>query len=161
MLFLLDSNVLIRAHADYYPLDRVPQFWDWLTAEAVACRAKMPLEIYEEIAVSKGPLKDWITSSFVKNSLVLDEEVDSKILNKVLKTAYGPDLTENELEQAGRDPFLVAYGLMGPDRVVVTKETSSSSKERGRRKVPDACKTMNIRCMTDFQFYKKNDFRIH
>ena len=161
MLFLLDSNVLIRAHEDYYPLDRVPQFWDWLTAEAKAGRAKMPFEIYDEIAASTGPLREWITSSPVENSLVLDEEVNFKIFNDVLDNAYAPDLTENELEEAGRDPFLVAYGLMGPDRVVVTKETSSSSKERGRRKVPDACKTMNIRCMTDFQFYKKNDFRIH
>lgn len=160
MLFLLDSNVLIRAHEDYYPIDRVPPFWEWLVSQASAGRAKMPFEIYEEIAVSKGPLKNWITSSFVENSLVLGEEVDSKIFNKVIETAYAPDLTENELEEAGRDPFLVAYGLMGPDRVVVTKETSSPSKKRGRTKVPDACRTMNIRCVTDFQFYRENDFRI-
>lgn len=160
MLFLLDSNVLIRAHEDYYPIDRVPPFWKWLTAEAVAGRVKMPLEIYGEISVSTGPLKNWITSSLVKNSLVLDEEVDSKILNKVIETAYAPDLTENELEEAGCDPFLVAYGLMGPDRVVVTKETSSPSKKRGRTKVPDACTIMRIPWMTDFRFYRENDFRI-
>ena len=29
-LYLMDANVLIRAHADYYPLDRLPQFWAWL-----------------------------------------------------------------------------------------------------------------------------------
>ncbi len=27
-LYLVDANVLIRAHEDYYPLDRIPQFWD-------------------------------------------------------------------------------------------------------------------------------------
>lgn len=160
MLFLLDSNVLIRAHGDYYPLDRVPQFWDWLTAEAKAGRAKMPFEIYDEIAASTGPLREWITSSLVENSLVLDEEVDFKIFNHVLDNAYAPDLTENELEEAGRDPFLVAYGLMGPDRVVVTKETSSPSKKRGRRKVPDACKIMKILWMTDFRFYRENNFSV-
>lgn len=160
MLFLLDSNVLIRAHEDYYPLDRIPPFWEWLAAEAVAGRAKMPLEIYEEIAVSKGLLKDWITSSLVTNSLVLNEEVDSKILNKVLETAYAPDLTEQELEEAGRDPFLIAYGLMGPNRVVVTKEISKPTKKRGRRKVPDACDIMEIPWMTDFRFYRENDFHV-
>lgn len=30
MLYLLDSSVLIDANRDYYPLERVPQFWGWL-----------------------------------------------------------------------------------------------------------------------------------
>ena len=29
MLFLLDLNVLIQAHEDYYPLDRMRPFWTW------------------------------------------------------------------------------------------------------------------------------------
>ena len=29
-LYLLDANVLIRAHEDYYPVDRIPPFWTWL-----------------------------------------------------------------------------------------------------------------------------------
>ena len=32
MLYLLDSNVLIDANRDYYPIERVPEFWDWLVA---------------------------------------------------------------------------------------------------------------------------------
>ena len=30
MRYLLDANVLIDADRDYYPLGRVPEFWDWL-----------------------------------------------------------------------------------------------------------------------------------
>lgn len=30
MLYLLDANVLIDANRDYYPISRVPEFWDWL-----------------------------------------------------------------------------------------------------------------------------------
>ncbi len=30
MLYLLDANVLIDADRDYYPIDRVPEFWDWI-----------------------------------------------------------------------------------------------------------------------------------
>ena len=30
MLYLLDANVFIDANRDYYPLDRFPEFWDWL-----------------------------------------------------------------------------------------------------------------------------------
>jgi hypothetical protein len=49
LLYLLDANVLIRAHEDYYGLEQVPQFWDWLREVAVADIVKMPYEIHEEI----------------------------------------------------------------------------------------------------------------
>jgi len=160
VLYLLDANVLIRAHEDYYPLDRVRPFWDWLMTEAEADHVKIPLEIYIEITPASGPLKDWINDSDVKDLLILDEEVDRGVFNQVIDTAYAPDLTGHELNQAGQDPFLVAYGLMGPKRAVVTKEVSQTTKLRGRRKLPDACDTMNVPWMTDFQFYKERDFHI-
>ena len=63
-------------------------------------------------------------------------------------------------EEAGRDPFLVAYGLMGENRTIVTKEISRPSKVRGRRTLPDACNIMNIPWSTDFEFYRARNFRI-
>ena len=30
MLYLLDANVLIDANRDYYQIERVPEFWEWL-----------------------------------------------------------------------------------------------------------------------------------
>ena len=160
VLYLLDANVLIRAHEDYYPVDRIPQFWSWLLTEGTTGHAKIPLEIYDEIVPTTGPLKCWITSSEAKDALILREEVDPETFNQVLDTAYAPDLTEDELEEAGRDPFLVAYGLMGPDRVVVTKETLRPTQVRGRRKLPDACDIMGVLWMPDFQFYRERNFRI-
>ena len=160
MLFLLDANVLIRAHEDYYPIDRIPPFWSWLTDQAQAGHAKMPFEIYDEIAKAHGTLKDWIADRKVKDSLVLDEEVDEASLNRVFDEAYAPDLTDDEMEQAGRDPFLIAYALMGKQRTVVTKEVSKPSRTRGNRKIPDACDLMGIPWMTDFEFYRQRGFRI-
>lgn len=160
MLYLLDANVLIRAHEDYYPIDRIPQFWEWLANEAVSGHAKMPLEIHDEIASARGPLKDWVTDTHVRSVIVLSEEVDRDLLNRVIDTAYAPDLTEDELDEAGRDPFLVTYALMGHARTVVTKEVSRTSKTRGRRKVPDACTIMGVPWMTDFRFYQQRNFRI-
>ena len=57
MLYLLDANVLIRAHEDYYGINQVPQFWEWLLEVATTGHVKMPFEIYQEIAVSSGPLR--------------------------------------------------------------------------------------------------------
>lgn len=49
MLYLLDANVLIDANRDYYPIERVPEFWDWLAAIGEQGQAKIPLEIYAEV----------------------------------------------------------------------------------------------------------------
>ena len=59
-LHLLDANVLIRAHEDYYPIDRIPQFWRWLLEIAEAAAVKMPIQIYNEVALSRGMLAEWL-----------------------------------------------------------------------------------------------------
>ena len=121
---------------------------------------KMPFEIHDEIVRGKGELKNWITDARVKNSLVLEEEVDQRIFNRVIQEAYAPDLTDGEFQKIGRDPFLVAYGLMEPNRSIVTKEISKPKRIRGNRKLPDVCKDMNVPCMTDFEVYREQNFYI-
>ena len=75
-MYLLDANVPIRAHGDYYPIDRIPQFWDWLLSKAKEGLVKLPLEIYGEINDSTGLLGDWLRKQDVSNHLILQEEVN-------------------------------------------------------------------------------------
>lgn len=46
MLDLLDANVLIDANRDYYPIERVPEFWEWLADLGECGLTKVPPEIY-------------------------------------------------------------------------------------------------------------------
>jgi len=158
LLYLLDANVLIRAHEDYYPIDRVPQFWDWLVTVADAGYVKMPFEIHGEIAISNGLLKEWICEADTKRKLILDEEVSPSLLNKVLSEGYAPDLDDSEIEMVGQDPFLVSYALAAAERVVVTKEVSKPSKRRANRKVPDVCNSVRVPWMKDFEFFRALNF---
>ena len=48
-LYLLDANVLIDANRDYYPIERVPEFWDWLLEMGRNGSVKVPEEIVDEI----------------------------------------------------------------------------------------------------------------
>ena len=161
MLYLIDANVLIRAHEDYYPLDRVPQFWQWLEQQALNGRIKMPFEIYDEVAgsSSKGPLKDWISRQEVRKALVLDEEADADLLNQILADGYGRDLTDLEIEEIGRDPFLIAYALAAEEyRTVVTREASRPKAQRANRRIPDVCKSLGVKCIRDFDLYRELGF---
>ena len=79
MLYLLDANVLIRAHGDYYPIDRVPPFWDWLICEGNDGHTKIPFEIYDEIANGNDLLAQWVKEKDTRDAFVLDEEVDGAL----------------------------------------------------------------------------------
>ena len=165
MLYLIDANVLITAHNDYYPVDGVPEFWDWLLHQANASLVKMPIEIYEEIKfggkdAQKDMLYKWATDSAIKKALVLDEEVNAPFVSSCTTKGYASDLKDSELQQIGRDPFLIAYAMVSPkDRCVVSNEVSALSKTRHKRKIPDVCKTMGVQCCNIFAMTKALGFK--
>ena len=160
MLYLLDANVLMTAHDTYYPIERVPQFWEWIIDNAENGRIKIPYEILEELEAGKkeGELFKWVKMN--KKNLLLDEDVDILLVNKVIEQGYAKDLTNDEIHTLGRDPFLIAYALAAsPNRCVVTLEASKPSAKRANRRIPDVCKQLNIRCIDTFEMLHALDFR--
>jgi hypothetical protein len=160
LLYLLDANTLIRANADYYPIDRIPQFWDWLIECGNAGLAKIPNEIADEVTAGRDEVADWLRGANAKIALRLGERVDVALLRHVVTNGYAPDLDATEMQKIGKDPFLVAYALGKADRTVVTKELSKPSKQRANRKVPDVCDSCGVAWLNDFGFYRAADFRI-
>ena len=161
MLYLLDANVLITAHRDYYPVKRVPEYWDWLQHQAEVGTVKIPSEILDKVkrGTRQDDLLEWLTNDTVKDVLVLDEEPDLTLVRRVIEQGYAPDLNEAELEKLGRDPFLIAYALKDPThRWIVTTEVSKPSKERANRKVPDVAKGFGITPLDPFRFARELDF---
>lgn len=159
MLFLLDANVLIDANRDYYPIERVPEFWDWLVHHGEQDNVKIPLEIYEEIKDGNDKLAVWSKDTDVKSALLLDEEVNVDMVSTAINDGYAPDLTDDEVEKIGRDPFLVAYGVADlGQRCVVTTEVSKPRRSRANRHLPDVCSTFGVPCRNTFQFVQELDF---
>lgn len=163
MLYLLDANVLITANSTYYPLDQIPEFWSWLHYQAISGRIKIPLEIMEEIKAGRkddDPLLDWISAAGIEDALVLGEAVDAALVQRVVSEGYAADLSDDEVEKIGRDPFLIAYALADTrERTVVTVEGSRPSAIRQNRRVPDVCQTMGVFCCGPFALNKELGFR--
>jgi len=161
---LLDANILIVANNTYYPIDAVPEFWDWLEHHCRAGIVKVPSEIMDEIEAGgqipgRDRLCDWLKQHGTRNALLLPERVDLNLVRAVVTNAYAPDLNETEVEKVGRDPFLVAYGLASPrDRCIVTAEVSAPAKRRANVKVPDACTRMGVRWCDPFALYRRLGF---
>lgn len=160
MLYLLDANVLIDAQRDYYPIHRVPQFWEWLVNVSDQGHVKMPIEIFEEVKDGKDDLAEWMKESNNKNALLLDEDVNEKFVQKIISEGYANDLKDDEIIKIGRDPFLIAYALVAPNqRVIVTTEYSKPKQQRANRHLPDVCQTMGVNCINSFEFLRRLDFK--
>ena len=158
MLYLLDANVLIDANRDYYPISRIPEFWDWLVDRALKLLTKIPLEMYEEILKgNEDHLTRWVKDN--RAALLLDEDVDVGLVARVMDFGYASDLNDEEVQRVGRDPFLIAYALRDPaQRLVVTTEVSKPTKKRANRRIPDVCWDLGVRCCNPFDFIKALDF---
>ncbi len=162
MLYLLDANVLITASNSYYALDQVPEFWTWLQRQGANGQVKIPQEVMEEIEEGHDddPLKVWISNDENKGALLLEETVDADLVQHVVTTGYAADLTDDEIEKIGRDPFLIAYALVNPaERCVVTTEVSRPSAQRQNRKVPDVCAGVGVQCIGPFALNRNLGFR--
>lgn len=160
-IFLLDANIIIHAHDLYYHMDRVPEFWRWLEFHADNGSIRMPKETHSEI---KGGVKaqhvQWAKHKDVRKSLILAEDFEIALLNRVISEGYASDLNEIETEKIAMDPFLVAYALKDPqNRIVVSNEVSKPSKKRANRKVPDVCDALGVRCCNVFTLLRELDFR--
>lgn len=97
MLYLLDANVMIDANRDYYSIDRVPEFWDWLQHHGSQGVVKIPIEIYEEVKDGNDDLAKWIRQSHVKDALLFDVDANPVLVSIAVEQGYAPDLTDDEI----------------------------------------------------------------
>lgn len=162
MLYLLDANILITAAKTYYGIGQVPEFWTWLLHQAKSGVIKIPLEMYEEVIEGRkegDELLDWVKNDVHRAALIFDEPCKIDLVQHAVKKGYADDLTDDEVEKIGRDPFLISYGLVELEqRCIVTTESSKPSKKRQNRHVPDVCETLNVKCCGPWDLNKKLGF---
>lgn len=165
MLYLLDSNTLIDAKRDYYPIDRIPEFWDWLVYQGQQGNIKIPIEVYEEFSDTKDKdgnmdaLAEWAETVNVRDALLLEEDVERDLVARITYGGYVANPTDDQLDRIGRDPFLLSYALKDiKNRSIVTTETSKPSRNGANRHIPDVCNDFGIKCINSFQLIKEMNF---
>ena len=165
MLYLLDANTLIDAKRDYYPITRIPEFWEWLIYQGNQGNIKIPIEVYEEFSDTKDEngekdeLANWAYQKEVKEALRFNEEAEQDLVARITYGGYVANPTDDELQKIGRDPFLISYALKDiKNRCIVTTESSKPSRQGANRHIPDVCRVFNIRCINNFQMIREMDF---
>lgn len=165
MLYLLDTNTLIDAKRDYYPIERVPEFWSWLVYHGQQGNIGVPIEVYEEFADkkdkdgNKDTLATWADEIAVKDALLFTEEAEQDLVARITYGGYVANPTDDELDRIGRDPFLLAYALKDlENRCIVTTEISKPSRTGANRHIPDVCNHFGIKCINNFQLIQEMNF---
>lgn len=159
MMHLLDASVLITADSAFYRFDRVPEYWSWIEHHGNQDRIKIPQETYDEIVVGRGKMVDWLKKKSCREALLINEPISPSLIQHILDTGYAANLTADEIENIGKDPFLVAYAYGRSDRCVVTAEVSRPKAQRQNRRVPDVCNGLGVSWMDDRKILDVLDFR--
>ena len=156
----MDANVLIDANRDYYPITRVPEFWDWLEHHGDRGDVKVPVEIFEEVKEGTDDLAKWLKQPAVTAAVRHPAAVDPTLVAQAVDEGYASDLTDDEILKLGRDPFLVAYALVDPaGHCIVTTEVSRPSRKRANRHLPDVAKQFGVDSCNTFELTSRLDFR--
>jgi len=165
LIYLLDANTLIDAKRDYYPIERVPEFWGWLVYKGQQGSIKIPIEVYEEFSDTKDKdgnkdfLASWAEAIEVKEALLFEEDAEQDLVARITYGGYVANPTDDELGKMDRDPFLLSYALKDiSNRCIVTTESSKPSRQGANRHIPNVCREFNIPCINNFQMIKEMNF---
>jgi hypothetical protein len=159
--YLIDANIFITAHRQFYPFDIAPSFWNQLVDKASG-KIEIIEKVDKEIMKGKDILTDWYKSQKSNfNILVIpDQEVItaySKIINFITKNKQYKQSAKDEFASIA-DSWLCAYGLAYEDTIVTLEKFDSDTKKR--IKIPNVCEQFGIKYIDLFQFMRQVGIRL-
>jgi len=155
-MYLLDTNVFIRAKNEYYGLDFASGFWDWIADEYVANDLRSISAVHDELVAKKDDLSTWV--SRLPAGFWLEETDDD--VGSLKAVAQWTMTNPGRYSQQARTDFLAKadYRLVAAAAAgkytVITHETSAAEAVR-IVKIPDACAAFKVGCREPFQLYRE------
>lgn len=154
-LYVLDTNVFIHAHKDYYAPDFCPAFWDCIPQFFQAGRLISIDRVFNELKYP-GDLVQWANNA--PNAL-FDFSGDGPVIS-----AYRTIMSwvQNNLQfrraakrqfAAGADGWLIAYAYVH-GAVVVTQEVLAPDA-RKRVPIPNVCQQFSVPYLNTFEMLRQ------
>ncbi len=161
--YVLDADVFIRAKNDHYDMSFCPAFWDWLIDRCKANKVCSIKAIFDDLCQTttdedeEDELSKWVKGDGVSLFLSHDQEMASK-LPVVSTWASSQNYTPAAISEflGCSDYYLIAYAL-AHSHTIVTHEVPRNSNKK--IKIPDACRCLNIKCITPFEMIRNEGAR--
>jgi hypothetical protein len=150
--YCIDTSALIDLHTNHYPPDIFPGLWKDLEFLVDQGLLIAPDEVFQEIRVKDDELAKWGKSN-KKMFIPLDSDQIwevSAILEKF------PGLVDRNKTIPDADPFLIALAKCRAWTVVTSERPSNSSV---RPKIPNVCKSLNVRWIKLLEFFREIELK--
>jgi predicted nucleic acid-binding protein len=152
-LYCLDANMLIEAWNGYYSPELCPSYWEVIQDLGKRDRIFLPHDVAQEIIRTQDELSKWLAEGFIP--IRKNTQGSGLALRKI----YAADerherLVDNIKGRSLADPWVIAHAIE-TGACVVTKEKLTSEPDSKRIRIPDVCRNMRVRCITDFQFLRE------
>ena len=159
--YLIDANIFITSHRQYYSFDIAPSFWDQIV-EKVSDKIVIIEKVKDELQRGGDELTEWYnskSSNFTVLGIPEQEVIEaySNIINEVNNRDQYLQSAKDELA-GNADSWLCAYGL-AYNYTIVTLETYDADI-RKRIKIPNICEEFGIRYINLSQFMREASIRL-
>ncbi len=145
MKFFFDTNILITTRNLDFPLASNHAFWNWLVELGTAGVVGIPETVFEEIGNGNDDLARWLQDNKKVFWVPTLESLGS--LQTVLDT-YEKPIAETTLERLKADPFIITHAFAcGASATVVTYEQPRGFVTPHRKKIPNVCAELGVRCI--------------
>lgn len=164
-MYVLDANVFIGAHREYYSFDIVPSFWNTLIKLAdkskICSIDKIQHEIINPNEDDPDQLHEWTSEKF-KDYFERTDALDvlqnyAKIQRWAINNSHFTDAAKDEFARKA-DAWLVAYS-MSRGYTLVTHETYKPETKR-RILIPVVCKEFGVNYVNTFEMLKKLEVQL-
>lgn len=154
--YILDANIFIDAHRQYYSFDICPGFWDWLERKHDEGSVFSIKKVYDELRDSEDKLSKWAEEMSERKFFKIDN--DKATIDKVEELRSWA--AKGKFEKAAvkefcisADIFLVAYAE-AHDFIVATNEVYNENI-KVKVKIPNACKFIGVEYVNTFELLKE------
>ncbi len=153
MLYLLDTDVFIRAKNEHYGFDLCPGFWEWLERSNAAGTVHSVEAVYHELIGGNDGLAQWARDhrSFFLPPTAADIASIAAVNRWANDSPSYEATAKNDFARAA-DSFLIGQALAG-GHDVVTHETVSDG--RRKIKIPNAATAHGVRPISPFRMLKE------
>jgi len=153
-LYCIDTNILIWSWNDLLSMDMCPDYWDKVDDLSSKGVIFCPEEVKREIIAKDDGLRDWVKSRpYLFRGIT--EDVQEK-LRLIMKSH--PILVNNIKQRSVADPWVIAHAMQ-EGATVVTGEGRTLLGRAKRKKIPDVCDALDVRCINHLQFLKEIGIR--
>lgn len=164
-MYVLDANVFIAAHRQYYSFDIAPSFWSNLLKLAdkskICSIDKIQHEIINPNDKSPDELHQWTAENFRDYFERTDAQDVLDNYRDIQQWAYDhPQFTEAAKHEfaSNADAWLIAY-TKAKGYTLVTQETYNP-QTRKKILIPVVCREFNVKYVNTFEMLKELEVKL-